>query len=539
MISRLCAARPMSFRASAASRGIAILLIGGSASSTVLPQGDSAARPTSGPPVRRIATASAVSTEQIGSITSVRELPGGRLLLNDGARRRLVLMDTTLKTVVVVLDSLTEVENSYGTRPSAIIPYRADSTLFIDPASYAMLVIDPTGKVVRVRSVPRVEDVGRFGGGELGGRSGTDARGRIVYRVPARPGPPLIPPPKGVPYFAPEPDSAFIVAIDIETRTIDTLGAIRIAKSASTVRRTPTGGFNFYEVVNPLPSTDEWAVLSDGVVAFVRGVDYRVDYRHPDGTWTSSSKLPFDWQRVTEEDKQRMIDSVKAEQRRSSMGSYVSSMIRWVNQYGKSYPADFKVPEGYRVQAGLSRDWKLPPGLQFPANYIYACKPGETPTITPAPGPAGGRPAGAPLAGGPPDPAGPGRPGGRGGPPGGPSGTPSCIPSPVVVAGGNAPPPPTIREAGVMSASDLPDYRPPFASGAVRADADGNLWIRTIPPKPTPGGAVYDIVSREGGLVDRLQLPPGYSLAGFGQGRVVYLSMRDASGVHLARVRLR
>ena len=90
-----------------------------------------------------------------------------------------------------------------------------------------------------------------------------------------------------------------------------------------------------------------------------------------------------------------------------------------------------------------------------------------------------------------------------------------------------------------MSASDLPDYRPPFTSGAVRADADGNLWIRTIPPHPTPGGVVYDIVSREGGLVDRLQLPPGYSLAGFGQGRVVYLSMRDASGVHLARVRLR
>jgi len=505
----------------------------------VLAQGDSTARPTIGPPVRRVATASAVSTEQIGSITSVRELPGGRLLLNDGARRRLVLMDTTLKTIDVVLDSLTEVENSYGTRPAAIIPYRADSTLFIDPASYAMLVIDPTGKVVRVRSVPRVEDAGRFGGGELGGRSGTDARGRIVYRVPARPGPPLIPPPKGVPYFPPEPDSAFIVAIDIETRTIDTLGAIRIPKSASTVRRTPTGGFNFYEVVNPLPSTDEWAVLSDGVVAFVRGVDYRVDYRHPDGTWTSSPKLPFDWQRVTEEDKQRMIDSVKAEQRRSSMGSYMSSMIRWVNQYGKSYPADFKVPEGYRVQAGLSRDWKLPPGLQFPANYIYACKPGETPTITPTPEPAGGRPAGAPSAGGPPDPAGPGRPGGRGGPPGGLSGTPSCIPSPVVVAGGNAPPPPTIRETGVMSASDLPDYRPPFTSGAVRADADGNLWIRTIPPKPTPGGAVYDIVSREGGLVDRLQLPPGYSLAGFGQGRVVYLSMRDASGVHLARVRLR
>ena len=90
-----------------------------------------------------------------------------------------------------------------------------------------------------------------------------------------------------------------------------------------------------------------------------------------------------------------------------------------------------------------------------------------------------------------------------------------------------------------MPASDLPDYRPPFANGAVRADADGNLWIRTIPLKPTPGGLVYDIVSRQGELTDRLQLPPGYSLVGFGKGRVVYLSMRDASGVHVARVRLR
>jgi hypothetical protein len=107
------------------------------------------------------------------------------------------------------------------------------------------------------------------------------------------------------------------------------------------------------------------------------------------------------------------------------------------------------------------------------------------------------------------------------------------------VSGGNAPPPPTIREAGVMSANELPDYRPPFTSGAVRADADGNLWIRTVRPTPIPGGPVYDVVSRQGELVDRLQLPQGYALVGFGRGKVVYLSMRDQTGVHLARVRLR
>jgi hypothetical protein len=50
---------------------------------------------------------------------------------------------------------------------------------------------------------------------------------------------------------------------------------------------------------------------------------------------------------------------------------------------------------------------------------------------------------------------------------------------------------------------------------------------------------VYDIVSSAGEMTDRLQLPPGYSIAGFGRGKVVYLSMRDPAGIHLARVRLR
>ena len=80
-----------------------------------------------------------------------------------------------------------------------------------------------------------------------------------------------------------------------------------------------------------------------------------------------------------------------------------------------------------------------------------------------------------------------------------------------------------------------------FLFGGLRARLErrGSIRPRTIPPKPIQGGVVFDIVSREGELVDRLQLPQGYSIAGFGKGKVVYLSMRDASGVHLARVRLR
>lgn len=510
---------------------IAIIACSSAARAQTEPAPRPAATTTIGPPIRRIATASALSTEELGVISGVLELPDGRVLVNDGVRRRLLLMDTTLKTVEVVLDSLSEQANTYGTRPGTLIPYRGDSVLFVDPVSYAILVLDPNARIARVRSVWRVQDTYMFTApsGAFGWPA-PDARGRIVYRVPAQPAPPKVAPPPGVPYFPPPPDSAFIVGVDLDTRKIDTLGSIRIPKSLVQIRQTPEGYFNFIQTINPLPTTDEWAVLPDGALAVVRGRDYRVEYLRADGTWTSSSKLPYDWQRLTDEDKQKLVDSVKQANQKSQMTSYVAAMIRWVNMYNKPYPPGFKVPEDYRLPNGLSKDWKFPEGLKVPENYIYACAPGVEPTMRPLPNaPAGARAAA---------PAGP-VPVGPGSPPGPPQGIPSCIPSPVTLSGGNAPPAPTLRDVSVMPADELPDYRPPFATGAVRADADGNLWVHTNPTKPAPGGTVYDIVSRQGDLVDRLQLPPGYTIVGFGRGKIVYLAMRDAKGIHLARVRLR
>ena len=90
-----------------------------------------------------------------------------------------------------------------------------------------------------------------------------------------------------------------------------------------------------------------------------------------------------------------------------------------------------------------------------------------------------------------------------------------------------------------VSPSELPDYKPPFFAGAVRADTDGNLWIRTIPTRQVPGGPVYDVVNRKGELVDRVQIPAGRTIAGFGTGGNVYLTMRDSTGVTIERARVR
>jgi sugar lactone lactonase YvrE len=94
-----------------------------------------------------------------------------------------------------------------------------------------------------------------------------------------------------------------------------------------------------------------------------------------------------------------------------------------------------------------------------------------------------------------------------------------------------------------IAASDLPDYRPAFIGSGpgrleTRADADGNLWIHVNTSTGVDGGPVYDVVNRNGVLVDRVQIPGGCTIVGFAPG-VMYITSRDGTGVHLARARIR
>jgi len=85
---------------------------------------------------------------------------------------------------------------------------------------------------------------------------------------------------------------------------------------------------------------------------------------------------------------------------------------------------------------------------------------------------------------------------------------------------------------------ELPDYKPPFFANSSRADAEGNVWIRTIPTRAIPGGPVYDVINRQGELVERVQVPEGRTILGFGPG-TVYLISRSGTDVTLERARIR
>jgi len=369
-----------------------------------------------------------------------------------------LLFDADLQKFQIIADTLGANGNTYG-RGAGLIAYRGDSTLFVDPQSLSMLVLDANGKVARVMSVPNAQDAMSFAG--VLGAAQTDPQGRLVYRASPRfdfrGGPPGA---GGAPRIPEMPDTAAIFRIDLATRKIDTIGYIKTQQLKMSTSQDENGRIMMTSITNPLPVVDEWAMLPDGSIALIRGRDYHIDWVNADGSKTSSAKIPFEWQRLSDEDKVAFIDSVKAARER--MGANAPMVA---------------APGGQQVVQGGGP----PPGAGMGEQRVM-------------------------IFGGP-----PGGDGGRG--------------------RGNAPASgmTMVPQLKFVEPSELPDYKPVFLNGFVRADMDGNVWVRTIPTKAIAGGPVYDVINRKGELVERVQIPAGRNIAGFGANGAVYLTMREGN----------
>lgn len=421
------------------------------------------------PAVRPLGRIERVSTDSLGSASAALAMPGGHVLVNDMTGRRVLLFDSTLSKPHIVADTTGATANAYGERAGTLIAYRGDSALYIDIASLSMLVITPNGAIARVMAIPRPDEAQNLIG-NIFGTPGFDARGRLTYRgrgggfggavMLCCLGSIRLPAPGQRdelldPLVQQRPDSAYVVRVDLATRIVDTAVVYKIPKLTTSLKADDQGFVTSLQTTHELlPLIDEWAVLPDGSIAVVRGRDYHVDWLSPDGRWTSSPKMPFDWQHIDDDHKQALIDSAaKADQAELD---------------------DIAARNTARRASGGG-------------------------------GGNGGR----------------GGSGGRAGSVGGGGGGGRGIP--VI--------------AGRPQLSELSDYTPPFTAGAVRPDADGNLWIRTS--TIVKGQPVYDIVNRRGELADRVQLPAFRTIAGFAPG-VVFMAVKDAAGiVHLERARVK
>jgi hypothetical protein len=273
-----------------------------------------------GVPIVDLPSASVRSPETFGTVLGVRQLPGGRLLVNDGRRHLVKLLDSTLATGTVVIDSEPGNANSYGPYGTALIPYRGDSSLFSHFDSQTLLVLDGVGRIARVSALPEPTARNSLIGVKSSG-AGIDDKGRLLYKN----SPPTYmllgdaDPATGASrsHVTQPGDSLEIFRADLDARRIDTVGRVMQAWSGgriSVVFGTNGARDRLKVTMNPLTSVDEWAVLSDGTIAFVRGQDYHIDWIHPDGSRSSTGKLPFDWKRLTDDDKQKLLDSARTAQ---------------------------------------------------------------------------------------------------------------------------------------------------------------------------------------------------------------------------------
>ena len=421
------------------------------------------------PPIRQLGPVVAKSADALASVSGMRALGGGQVLVNDIRGRRLVLLDAGLATKAVVADSMGTTSTTYA-RTGGLIPFRGDSSIFVDPSSMSMLIVDASGKVARVMSVPRTQDAMMLAG-PLSTSVGFDARGRLIYRgspfgrgfggFGGGPGTPGFTPPQ-------PPDSLPILRVDLATRQVDTIAFGRVPKVRMEVTQESDGRIRIQSQMNPLPTVDDFAVLSDGTLAMVRGSDYHVDYYAPDGTKKSAPKIAFDWQRLTDEDKVAFLDSLKAARAR-------------------------QLAENPSGGGGAALGGGGGPQIQI----------------------VGG--GGGPVTVG-------GGAGGAGG---------ANRASTAGSALGGA------FQMNFVSPSELPDYKPAFFAGSTKADNEGNLWIRTIPTKKVEGGPVYDVINKDGVLVDRVQVPANTTIAGFGSDGSVYLTLQSNNTFYLEKAKVR
>ena len=130
-------------------------------------------------PTVELPVASTKSVETFGVLVNVRELPGGKLLVNDGGRRQVKLLESTLAPGKVIIDSARgSTAFNYGGRPTALDPFVGDSTLFVNQARIVS-VIDGNGGLTRALALTNAVDA------DYMSRAGADSLSRIIWQGPA------------------------------------------------------------------------------------------------------------------------------------------------------------------------------------------------------------------------------------------------------------------------------------------------------------------------------------------------------------------
>jgi hypothetical protein len=226
-----------------------------------------------------------VAAEPFSSVSAVRELPNGGVLVADFTDRGVFLV-TSAGQGRRQVGREGAGPNEYRT-PSRLIPLPGDTTLVLDRDAHRYLLIDGDGRLVETRQFPPLVDAGA----EF--MRGADQQGRLFFTVG---------------FLPRSPDGPSTIEIqrwDRRLARVDTVATI-MAPNPKPISRTLPGGQKVTgRRLMPYTPQDEWVVAPSGRLVLVRAAPYRVDWREADGRITKGEAVSFDPVRVTEADKRR------------------------------------------------------------------------------------------------------------------------------------------------------------------------------------------------------------------------------------------
>ncbi len=283
----------------------------------------------SGPPVRALGPTVAVSATTFSAVSQLVALSNGHVLVADGARRIVTLLDDSLRDPRIILDSTAGRQNTFATGVGSgasasggrggsgrggpvstagtyLLRFRGDSSLWFDRSVGAFIVVAPDGGLGRVMAAPLGASAQGIAAA-FGAPMFSTPRGLVYRGAPAAP--PLVPRPEdAADSVSTTDDSLLIVRMNYTTRALDTVGAVatgymttRTTRSSTTAQTAVTPLFPFYDNV---------AVTSDGSIGLFHAREYRFDWITPDGTRQVGARLPYPWQRITDALRQHIVYSI-------------------------------------------------------------------------------------------------------------------------------------------------------------------------------------------------------------------------------------
>lgn len=238
-------------------------------------QGSGGSRPDAGGlQVVPLGQADAVYGEPFSVVSTVRELPDGRVVVAD-----------PLGQVVVRIDLGTGAADTVGTVGEGPAEYRQPDAVWPLPGGRSLLVDLGNGRLTELSpdlefGATRPYSMGDMSMGQIviALPQAVDDRGRLYFR--------------GFGRMGMESDSADILRFDPESETLDAVVSFGLPE---TIRETVGGPSEQNERVSqvPLSAGDAWGVSPDGRVVIARAGDYHVDWVAEDGSVTSGPSIPY------------------------------------------------------------------------------------------------------------------------------------------------------------------------------------------------------------------------------------------------------